>query len=187
MQHILPKIDKNWTLFLDRDGVINHEKKEDYILNWNEFVFYDGVKEAIKIFNGLFKTIVVVTNQKGIGKGLMTENDLHNIHFNMVKEIEIAGGRIDKIYFCPDLDSNSPNRKPNAGMAFKAKEDFNHIDFSKAMMVGNKLSDMGFGKNAAMQTVFLATTNPETAYPHPNIDFRFNNLLEFATALNTQQ
>ena len=180
MENTLPNVDTTWTLFLDRDGVINHEKKEDYILNWNEFVFYDGVKEAMKIFSNLFGTIVMVTNQRGIGKGLMTENDLQNIHLNMVKEIKNEGGRVDKIYYCTDLDNTSIYRKPNAGMAFQAKKELIDIDFSKAIMVGNKLSDMGFGRNAAMQTVFLATTNPETAYPHASIDFRFNSLLEFA-------
>ncbi|MBS1670460.1 MAG: phosphatase, partial [Bacteroidetes bacterium] len=68
----LQTIDKNFTLFIDRDGVINHEKKEDYILNWNEFKFYDGVKEAMKILNEKFGTIIMVTNQKGVGKKLMT-------------------------------------------------------------------------------------------------------------------
>jgi histidinol phosphatase-like enzyme len=72
---MLPVIDTSWTLFIDRDGVINQEKKEDYILNWNEFKFYDGVKQAMEIFNKKFGVIVVVTNQRGIGKGLMTEDD----------------------------------------------------------------------------------------------------------------
>ena len=81
----------NKALFLDRDGVINHEKKADYILNWNEFKFYDGVLEALSILNNQFKTIVMVTNQKGVGKKLMSLNDLNFIHQNMMKEIENAG------------------------------------------------------------------------------------------------
>jgi histidinol-phosphate phosphatase family protein len=178
----LQQVDSSWTLFLDRDGVINHEKKADYILHWNEFKFYDGVKEAMSILNRQFNTIVMVTNQKGIGKKLMTLDDLNDIHYNMLAEIQTAHGRIDKIYFSPDLEDSSPNRKPNHGMALQAKADYEHIDFSKSIMVGNKLSDMHFGRNAAMHTVFLATTNPETDFPHPAIDLRFNNLLEFAQA-----
>lgn len=176
----LQQVDKSWTLFLDRDGVINHEKKMDYILNWNEFNFYDGVKEALAILNKKFGTIVMVTNQKGVGKRLMSLDDLTTIHNNMLAEIELANGRVDKIYFCSDLEDSSPNRKPNHGMALQAKADFNHIDFSKSIMVGNKLSDMGFGRNAGIPTVFLATTNPETEFPHPSIDARFNSLIEFA-------
>ncbi|MFN3299660.1 MAG: HAD-IIIA family hydrolase, partial [Sediminibacterium sp.] len=71
----LSQIDASWTLFLDRDGVLNYEKKEDYIRNWDEFNFYTGVPESIKLLNGLFGRLVIVTNQKGIGKGLMTHAD----------------------------------------------------------------------------------------------------------------
>jgi len=174
------QIDTSWTLFLDRDGVINHEKKADYIRNWKEFYFYDEVLEALQILNNHFATIVMVTNQKGVGKGLMTVDDLDDIHNNMLATIESFGGRIDKIYYCSDVADDSPNRKPNAGMAFQAKNDFATIDFSKSIMVGNKLSDMHFGRNAGMFTTFLATTNPEIEYPHSAIDVRFNHLLDFA-------
>lgn len=176
-------IDKSWTLFLDRDGVINHEKKNDYVQNRKEFIFYDGVLKALDVLNKIFGIIVIVTNQKGVGKKLMTLQDLEDIHAYMLHEIEHAGGRIDKIYFCADLDSDSPNRKPNAGMALQAKADFDDIDFSKSMIAGNKLSDMGFGRNAGMHTVFIASTNPETAFPDEMIDARFDSLLSFAQSL----
>ncbi|MFY7963866.1 MAG: D-glycero-alpha-D-manno-heptose-1,7-bisphosphate 7-phosphatase [Chitinophagaceae bacterium] len=183
MENLLAKIDSSWTLFIDRDGVINHEKKADYILNWDEFVFYNGVKPAMKILNKKFGIIVMVTNQKGVGKGLMTMDDLQLIHTNMTCEILEAGGRIDKIYYCSDVNNDSYNRKPNPGMALQAKIDFPTIDFSKSIMVGNKLSDMEFGRNAGINTVFLATTNPETPFPHPAIDVRFNDLLAFTKAI----
>ena len=102
----------------------------------------------------------------------------------MQREVEIVGGRIDKIYFCTDLDNDSPMRKPNPGMALQARQDFPQIDFSKTIMVGNKPSDMRFGRAAGMFTVFVATTNPETPFPHPDIDLRFSSLKEFAEALN---
>lgn len=179
-------IDKSWTLFLDRDGVINPEKDNDYILHLGEFRFYDGVLEAMPVFNRLFGTIVMVTNQKGIGKGLMTVDDLNGIHDYMVNEIQQQGGRLDKIYFAPDLDSASVNRKPNPGMAYQAKTDFPAIDFTKSVMVGNKLTDMQFGRNAGIaHTVFLATTNPETPFPHPLVDERFNSLAAYATHLQS--
>ncbi len=180
----LEQVTNDWTLFLDRDGVINHEKDNDYILNRNEFRFYDGVTEALASLNHLFKQIVIVTNQRGIGKEKMSVNDLHDIHAHMVSAINAAGGRIDRIYFCSDLSNESPNRKPNPGMAFQAKQDFPAIDFSKSMIVGNKPSDMKFGRNAGMHTVYLATTHPETPFPHPDIDLRFNSLSEFADAFN---
>jgi histidinol phosphatase-like enzyme len=68
-------------------------------------------------------------------------------------------------------------------MAFQAKALFPQIDFSKSIMVGNRMSDMEFGRNAGLHTVFLATTHPETTFPDERIDYRFNNLLAFTEAL----
>ena len=179
----LKQIDNSWTLFLDRDGVINKDKNGSYIFNKEEFIFLDGVVEAISKMADLFHTIVVVTNQKGVGKGLMSLDDLHCIHHFMLDKIGSAGGKIHKIYYCSDLEDASPNRKPNPGMAFQAKQDFPSINFSKSIIVGNKLSDMKFGRNAGMFTVVLATTNPETVFPNEFTDLRFNTLAEFADAL----
>ena len=179
----LSDVNPNWTLFLDRDGVINVEKKDDYVKSWDEFQFYDESLRALPILATKFTTIVITTNQKGIGKGLMTHEDLLNIHTNMQLKIHEVGGRIDHIYYCPDLDNNSPNRKPQPGMAFQAKQHFPNINFDQSIMVGNRTSDMHFGRNAGLHTVFLATTHPETPYPNPIIDYRFDNLLTFAKSL----
>lgn len=176
-------IDNTWTLFLDRDGVINKDKVGSYIFNRGEFDFMPGVEEAIKIFSEVFAVIVVVTNQRGIGKGLMTADDLHDIHAHMLEELGVHGGRIDKIYFAPDLNNDSPNRKPATGMALQAKDDFPNIDFEKSVMVGNKLSDMEFGKNIHAKTVFIPSTNPETPFPHPMIDERLDSLYDLAQKL----
>ena len=179
----LKLIDKDWTLFLDRDGVINYEKKDDYIRNREEFKFYEGAKDALKIFGRKFGIIIVVSNQRGIGKGLMTEDDLAGIHQNMQQEIEDAGGRIDGIYYCTAIDAKAIYRKPNPGMAFSAKRDFPEIDLGRSIIAGNKPSDMLFGTNAGMYSVYIASTHPETPFPHPNIDLRFNTLSDFAKAL----
>lgn len=179
----LKQIDKTWTLFLDRDGVINHEKHKDYIHSWDEFVFYEGVKEAIAVFAKKFNRIIVVTNQKGIGKGLTKLENLEIIHKNMITEIEKAGGKIDAVYFCPDLEEDSPNRKPNNGMGLQAVAHFPDIDLYKAIMVGNTLSDMEFGRNLGIQTIFLPTTRPEIDLTDERIDAVYGSLLAFATDL----
>ncbi|HEX4849249.1 MAG TPA: HAD-IIIA family hydrolase [Puia sp.] len=179
----LKQINKDWTLFLDRDGIINVEKKDGYILHWSEFVFYNGVQEAVGEFSKLFNIIVMATNQRGVGKGLMTVEDLNNIHLNMLQELEKYGGRIDQIYCCMSLDDSDPMRKPNPGMAFEAKKDFPAIDLSKSIMVGNNISDMEFGRNAGMNTIFVKTTQPEITLPHPAIDLSVDNLLDLAKAL----
>jgi D-glycero-D-manno-heptose 1,7-bisphosphate phosphatase len=179
----LKNIDNSWTLFLDRDGVVNFEKNNDYVKTWAEFKFYEESIMALPLLAQKFSTIVITTNQKGVSRGIMTEDDLTTIHQNMVSAIIKMGGRIDHIFYCTDLDNESINRKPQPGMAFQAKDKFPTIDFTKSIMVGNRTSDMEFGRNAGLHTVFLATTHPETAYPNPLIDYRFNNLLEFANAL----
>jgi histidinol-phosphate phosphatase family protein len=179
----LPAIDQSWSLFLDRDGVINHEKDADYIRNWSEFRFYDGVTDAMKIFHQLFLHIVVVTNQKGVGKGWMLESDLTDIHEGMKKEIHASGGRLDKVYYCIDLEDESPNRKPNAGMGLQAAKDFPGINFEKSMMVGNTMSDMEFGKKLGLFTIYLPTTRGLPEMPNPLIDAIYPNLLQLAKAL----
>lgn len=172
-------IDKSWTLFLDRDGVINRRLEDDYIKKISEFVFLDGVPEAIRILSGVFGKIFVVTNQQGIGKGLMNEADLISIHTYMIKNIEKRGGKIDQIYFCPELDGiNHPDRKPQTGMALKAKQDYPEIDFLKSIMVGDSLSDMEFGRRAGMKTVFIGEIKSNCN--ETLIDYNFMSLSKFA-------
>jgi histidinol-phosphate phosphatase family protein len=173
------------TLFLDRDGVINYEKVADYIHKWEEFQFYPGVPEAIAGFSKLFDLTIIVTNQKGVGKGVTKAGDLAIIHQNMVIAIESAGGRIDAIYYCPDTDNDSPDRKPNPGMAFKAKANFPQINLSQSLMVGNNLSDLLFGRNAGMQTAFLRTTQPEIDLPEGLADIEAANLPELLEKLRS--
>ena len=179
----IKNIDNSWTIFIDRDGVINHEKHLDYIHTWDEFVFYEGVKDAIKIFAEVFNRVVVVTNQKGVGKGLTKLEDLNTIHANMKAAIEEAGGRIDAIYFCADLNEDSPNRKPNPGMGLMAKNDFPEIDFNKAIMIGNTISDMEFGRNLGVHTVFLPTTRPDVDLNDQRIDLVTDSLRSFSKLL----
>jgi len=179
----LNQINTTWTLFLDRDGVINYEKHKDYIHTWDEFKFYEGVPEAMKVFATKFHRIVVVTNQKGVGKGLTKLDDLHTIHANMENEIEKAGGRIDAVFYCSDLDDNSPYRKPNPGMGLQAAKQFPDIDLSKAIMVGNTISDMEFGRNLGVHTVFLPTTHPEVDLKDKRIDAVYDSLIMFAKEL----
>ncbi len=173
-------IDKTWTLFLDRDGVINKKLDNDYVKHWIEFEFIEGVLDALKYFNSFFGKIVVVTNQQGIGKRLYRIEDLEIIHKNMVYEIDYHGGRIDRVYFSPHLHSeNHPTRKPGIGMALKAKEDFPEIDFMKSIIIGDSLSDMEFGRKTGMKTIYIS----EKKITHEMIDYNFNSLNEVVISL----
>lgn len=152
-------VDSGWTLFLDRDGVINKKIEGGYVLDWEQFEFIGGVLETMPKLAKLFPRIIVVTNQQGIGKGLLTEEKLHEIHQNMMNMIELNGGRIDAVYFAPDLASpQNTLRKPNTGMAELASQDFPELDFSKSIIVGDSFSDMQFGKSEGMVTFYISTS-----------------------------
>lgn len=179
--------DKSWCIFLDRDGVINSQFKEEVIDTPEKFKFIDGVKESIVYFSAVFKRIFVVTNQQGVGKGIFTEQDLKKIHNKMLAEINHEGGRIDKIYHCSVLkEQNNFYRKPLPGMALLAKKDFPEIDFRKSIMVGDTLSDMRFGKNMRMITVFIGTDRKVISEHHTLIDYAFESLFEFKVFLERQ-
>lgn len=119
----------------------------------------------------MFQRIVVVTNQQGIGKGKMTESQLHQVHDYLLHHVVKAKGLIDKIYYCPTLKTEEPLcRKPNTGMGLQAQSDFPEIDFKKSIIVGDSISDMEFGKRLGMKTVFI-TSKEEEAEAAKEMDF----------------
>jgi len=127
--------------------------------------------------------VVVVTNQRGVGKGIMTLDDLKEISSNMVQSVNDAGGRIDKVYVATSIHDNDHNRKPNTGMAMQAKEDFPVIDFRRSVMVGNAMPDMEFGKRLGMHTVFITSKFDPVTLPHDLIDEQYPSLFAWAKSL----
>ena len=179
-------IDSGWSLFLDRDGVINKRIIGDYIKSWEEFEFLPGVLEAIQRFTELFGKLFIVTNQQGIGKGIMLETDLEHIHENMMHAIRQHGGNINKIYHSPyKAEEKSVFRKPNIGLARKAKIDFPVVEFDKSIMAGDSISDMHFGKNAGMITVFINSDKEQISEHKEFIDYNFPDLISFANSLKS--
>ena len=173
------EIDSSWTLFLDRDGVINHRVMGGYVQSIPEFKFLEGTTDAISIFSSVFSNIFIITNQQGIGKGLMSECNLLEIHSYMCEEIEKKGGKITKCYYAPELKSEpNSSRKPGPKLGLKAKEEFPSIDFNKSIMIGDTDSDIQFGKNLGMKTVRIKTIEPINI----EADFTCNNLKEFSKA-----
>lgn len=174
------KISKDWTLFLDRDGVINERIWDGYVTGTHEFRFKEAVLPALKEFATLFNRIVVVTNQQGVAKGLMTEKDVREIHSFMCEEVERKGGRIDKCYFATNIKGTEPDlRKPSSVMAEMAKADFPEIDFRKSIMVGDTDTDIIFGTKIGMTTVRIVSEEPKLV----EADLELNNLMELVNLL----
>ncbi len=171
----------NWSLFLDRDGVLNERPGDGYVLNPAQFQWSDGSLEAVVDLRGIFEHIVVVTNQQGVGKGLMQMPDLEEINMRMLAEIKEAGGHVDGIYSATGLRlSDSFRRKPGPGMALEAARDFPGICFSRSIMAGDTFSDMLFGFRLGMVTVMIGPGNVPAACHHL-VDFRFASLWDFTT------
>ncbi len=170
-------IDFSWTLFLDRDGVINTRLFGDYIKKKEDFHFLPGVLDFLKFAKDHFHKIIVVTNQQGVGKRLMTELDLEKIHEHMINQVSEYGGRIDAIYVATNLKNDILDiRKPKSNMAFKAKSDFPSIEFSKSFMIGDTTSDILFGKNLGMKTVLVKSDEVVCEKPDFQV-FTLNELI----------
>jgi D-glycero-D-manno-heptose 1,7-bisphosphate phosphatase len=175
------QIDDGWTLFLDRDGVINKKIEGEYVRNFDEFHFMDHALEAIAKISAIFGKIVIVTNQQGVGKGLMKLEELHDIHNKMMEKIAENQGRIDNIYYCTATrEEDSFFRKPNVGMALRAKKDFPDIFFKKSVIVGDSISDMQFGKKMRMNTVFITSDLSKVQLNPFLIDYVYPDLMNFA-------
>ena len=141
------------TLLIDRDGTINVRIKGDYVRNRNQFKFINGILEEFPKWAAKFRRIIVVTNQRGVGRGLMTDEDLADIHSHMLRAITEAGGRIDAILTCTATDDGDPRRKPNPGMYHEAKQLFPSME--RAIMLGDSETDAAFAENAGIPFILL--------------------------------
>jgi histidinol-phosphate phosphatase family protein len=176
-------INNTWSLFLDRDGVINKRIFGGYVTSIEEFEFLPGVEDAIKQFTDTFHLLFVVTNQQGIAKGIMSERNLLEIHNYMCDQVYLKGGRIDKCYFAPNLKGAEDDmRKPSSAMADLAKMEFPEIDFKCCVMIGDTDTDIEFGKNLGMKTVRIKTEEPINI----DADLTVSGLDEFAKMIKNE-
>ena len=147
----MPNLD---TLFLDRDGVVNIKLKGRYVRDFSEFEFMRGALLAISKLSKVFSRIIIVTNQQGIGKGIMSDSDLNSLHAKMLEKIEELGGKIHKIYYCPHLEAyNCLCRKPKPGMIQRAMIDFPDIIINDSYLIGDSDSDIKAGNSMSLNTV----------------------------------
>lgn len=172
-----------WCLFLDRDGVVNTRILGGYVRSWDEFHFEAGALDAMPILARWAPRIVLVTNQQGIGKDLMTEADLAAIHERMLSEVAAAGGRIDAISFCPHLVADACDcRKPRPGMATDYLREHPEIDGSRSLMIGDTASDVEMGRRLALETGGGATIRIAAA-DDPEADLTAPSLTALAAAV----
>jgi len=171
---------RDWCLFLDRDGVINTRIMDGYVRDWTEFDFLPGVLTALGILARWAPHIVVVTNQQGVGKGIMSAADLADIHDRMQRAVAEAGGRIDAIQSCPHLAGDGcACRKPNTGMAEEYLTAHPEIEPSLSVMIGDTDSDIEMGRRLAAVTGGCITVRIDRALD-PLADLTFPDLAGFA-------
>src|SRR5258708_3647852 len=149
----------NRAAFLDRDGVINRKAPdEQYVTRWEDFHLLPGVVEGIAQLNRAGLRVIVVTNQRCVAKGLLTEAELKNLHQRMSEYLSQAGATIDAIYYCPhELGASCGCRKPAPGMLLAAAS-CHGLDLAASWMIGDSDSDIQAGKNAGCRTARLSGT-----------------------------
>lgn len=136
-------------IFLDRDGVLNYKPvRARYVRNWDEFEWKPGAIEAVVQLKRAGYTVLVISNQAGVGRGHMTEDDLNDIHHHMQKDLRAHGVQIDRFYCCVHTpDAGCDCRKPGIGLLLRAQEDF-QLDISQIPFIGDDDKDVLAGKTA---------------------------------------
>ncbi len=155
----------NKAVFFDRDGIINKRLVGDYIKSPDEFAFIPEIFEILKHVKSKGYLAIVITNQQGIGKGLMSETELATIHDFMQIGLENnCGERFDAIFYCPDLaETNNYRRKPNPGMFEEALAGF-EIAPELSFMIGDSISDAIAANTMSIKCFLIG----EHDYEHPN-------------------
>lgn len=143
-------------VFLDRDGTINVERA-DYVKSIEELVLLAGALEAISGLSRFEIPIVLITNQSAIGRGIVTPEQIADIHAHLHAYVRAAGGRIDAIYLCPHRpDEGCACRKPKPGLLLAAAADF-HLDLRRCVFIGDSVTDLGAARAAGCQPVMVRT------------------------------
>jgi D-glycero-D-manno-heptose 1,7-bisphosphate phosphatase len=170
---------KNKAFFFDRDGIVNVRLVGDYVKNIDEFEFIPEFFSIFKLIKSLGYLVILITNQQGVGKGLMTNENLEEIHrYMQVKIKQETGFSFDDIFVSTDLaDSGSWRRKPNPGMILEAM-DKNNIDTHNSWIIGDSPSDAIAGKSVGLSTIFVGKFSKEE---QPKADFIFENLAQVRT------
>ncbi|MGA2207109.1 MAG: HAD family hydrolase [Terracidiphilus sp.] len=184
-----PSIARNLrTVFLDRDGILNEKMPEgQYVTRGEDFHVLPGVPEALRRLNEAGMRVIVVSNQRGIARGLYTIADVEVMHTAIQRRLDSVGARIDAFFICPHDKGQCNCRKPLPGLFEQAVARFPQIAAATSVMIGDSLSDIEFGRRLGMRTIFIGG-NPQQRKSGDEeaarlADLRFNSLLEAVDAL----
>lgn len=164
-------------VFFDRDGIINQCPGPGYVERVEDFILMTEFVEALRVVAAKRYAAVVITNQRGVGRGIMTQEALDEIHDYLVKRLDEQGLKFHDIYFCTATDNEHPNRKPNPGMILEAARDHD-LDLSRSWMVGDNETDVKAGKRAGCKTIRVSDKNEDS-----DADIRLRHISELAGCL----
>lgn len=167
-------------VFFDRDGIINVSPGPGYVERVQDFRLMPEFVDALRVVSEKGYAAVVITNQRGVGRGIMTRETLDEIHDHLVEKLAAEGLKLHDIYVCVADDNAHPNRKPNPGMLLEAARDHN-LDLSRSWMVGDHESDVTAGKRAGCRTILVNDSGKPT-----EADKRLTSMAQLAGYLAKQ-
>jgi D-glycero-D-manno-heptose 1,7-bisphosphate phosphatase len=143
-------------VFLDRDGVINRKLPEgQYVTHWGEFELLPGVESAVVALNRTGRTVIVISNQRGIALGIYTTEQLERLHSQLQDHLMAHGARIDGFYYCPHDEGQCTCRKPNTGLLEQALRDFPSASPDRSILIGDSLSDIQAARSMGIRSIFI--------------------------------
>jgi len=169
------------TIFLDRDGVINHEV--GYLHKIEDFKFIEGVFDSCLYFQSIGYQIIIVTNQSGIDRGYYGESDFHIVNNWMLKQFKNQGIEILDVFYCPHgPESNCDCRKPKPGM-FNQARDKHNIDMGDSWMIGDKEADITAANAAGIENTVLVKSGHAIDERNSNAKFILDSINQVKTAI----
>ena len=144
-------------VFLDRDGTIQAAPPPgEFVTRWEEFHFLPGAVEALARLRRAGLALVLVTNQSCVARGLATAAEVEAVHRAMQAELGRRGAAFDRVYYCPSLDPDDPDRKPNPGMIERGLAELG-LDRHRSVMAGDSARDIAAGRAAGLATVLVTS------------------------------
>lgn len=169
-------------VFFDRDGVVNVSPGAGYVLRWEDFHLAPGIVEALALCKARGYATIVVTSQQGVGKGLMTQAALDDIHARMQAELAAHQAAFDGIYACTHLSGTCTCRKPSPEMIVRAETDHG-LDLSRSWLIGDHDRDIQMAVNAGVPRTVRILSHHE---PKVTADFTLEDTSQLAALLERQ-